>query len=416
MEKKTKHIATVSLGVMAAGFAASFALPAGTAWGLLLQNGFEAGLVGGLADWFAVTALFRHPLGIPIPHTALLPRNRERVTNALVSAIETDLLSKASIAERLGRVRLTAAALDSLERGVPREQLAAWGAAALEQVVRHVPLDLLAPFAAEQAKEALRELSVAPLLRRLGEQALARGLDEPALDGLLDKAEAWLAKPETRDMLGGMAMGAFAKLEVGGFMQFAVNAFLGYLNEDKLGGIIQSFALGYVGELRMPGHPRRSEALGFVRRQIDELSRSERLAAQLEEWKAQQLDALDLSAPIARLLEGLQAKLLRTLAEPAFAEQTLQPLLERLLGALRADAELQQRLDAWLREQLIRLVEANHAKIGQLVRDNISKLDDAQLIEMLEDKVGKDLQWIRVNGAVCGFLIGVVLGLVKLLA
>jgi uncharacterized membrane-anchored protein YjiN (DUF445 family) len=213
-----------------------------------------------------------------------------------------------------------------------------------------------------------------------------------------------------------MAMGAFAKLEVGGFMQFAVNAFLGYMSEDKLGGIIQNFALGYAAELRIPGHPRRSEALGFVRRQIDELSRSEKLAAQLEEWKAQQLDELDLSAPISRLLEGLQQRLLKTLAEPAFAQTTLQPLLERLLGALRADEELQQRLDNWLREQLIRLVEANHAKIGQLVRDNISKLDDAQLIEMLEDKVGKDLQWIRVNGAVCGFLIGVALGLVKLLA
>jgi uncharacterized membrane-anchored protein YjiN (DUF445 family) len=415
VEKKTKHIASVSLGVMAAGFAGSFALPAGAAWGELLQSGFEAGLVGGLADWFAVTALFRHPLGIPIPHTALLPRNRERVANALVNAIENELLSKESITAKLGSVRLAAALLDTLERSAPQGQLAAWSAAALEQVVRHAPLDLLVPFAAEQAKEALRALDAAPLLRRLGELALARRLDELALDALLEKAEQWLAKPETRDSLGQMAMGAFSRLEVGGFMQFAVNAFLGYLSEDKLGGIIQNFALGYIYDLRLAGHPRREEALGFVRRQIEELSRSEQLIARLEEWKAEQLDSLELNEPVARLLNGLRERLAAALAEPGMAERTLQPMLDRLLAGLRANEELQHKADAWMREQLVRLVEANHSKIGQLVRDNIRKLDDAQLIEMLEEKVGKDLQWIRVNGAVCGFLIGVLLGVVKLL-
>ncbi|KIL39995.1 hypothetical protein SD70_16590 [Gordoniibacillus kamchatkensis] len=416
MEKRTKHIASVSLGVMAAGFAGSFALPAGAAWGAVLQSGFEAGLVGGLADWFAVTALFRHPLGIPIPHTALLPRNRERVTNALVNAVENELLSKQSIADKLGGVRLTAALLDTLERSVPQGQLAAWCAAGLQQAVRHAPLDLLVPFAAEQAKEALRELDIAPLLQKLGEQVLARRLDEQALDALLEKAEEWLAKQETRDSLGRIAMGAVAQLELGGFMQFAVNAFIGYLSEDKLGSMIQNFGLGYIYDLRFPGHPRRDEALAFVRRQIAELSRSQRLIAQLEEWKAEQLDSLDLTAPLGKLLSRLQERLLAALADSGFAERTLQPMLERLLAGLRSNEELQHKADGWMREQLVRLVEANHGKIGQLVRDNIRKLDDAQLIEMLEDKVGKDLQWIRVNGAVCGFLIGIVLGLVKLLA
>ena len=70
-------------------------------WIDLLHGGFEAGLVGGLADWFAVTALFRHPLGLPIPHTALLPNNRKRMTNALVSILRNDWLSKESIQEKV---------------------------------------------------------------------------------------------------------------------------------------------------------------------------------------------------------------------------------------------------------------------------------------------------------------------------
>lgn len=416
MEKKSKHIASVSLGVMAAGFAASFALPGGAAWGQLLQSGFEAGLVGGLADWFAVTALFRHPLGIPIPHTALLPRNREKVTNALVSAIENELLSKASITAKLGSVRLTGTLLTLLAREDAREKLAAGAAAALQGLVRHVPHELLVPFAAEQAKAALRGAAVAPLLRRLGELIAERGLDERAFDALLEKAELWIERPETRDTLGRMALGAFEKLEVGGFMGFAVNAFMGYLNEEKLGGIIQNFGRSYLLELRLPHHPRREEALAFFRRQLLELSRSERLAELLEQWKAEQLDALDLSEPIGRMLATMQERLAAAIGEPGFAERTLQPLLDRALDGVGANEELQGRIDAWLREQLVRLVEANHAKIGQLVRDNVNKLDNEKLIAMMEDKIGKDLQWIRVNGAVCGFLIGIVLGAVKILA
>src|SRR5690242_532014 len=104
MKKEVKYIATVSLGVMGAGFLAT--LPASsTLWGGLLQGGFEAGVVGGLADWFAVSALFRHPLGMPIPHTALLPNNREKMTKALVSMVENELLSKETIRARLRQIR-----------------------------------------------------------------------------------------------------------------------------------------------------------------------------------------------------------------------------------------------------------------------------------------------------------------------
>ncbi|UUZ90531.1 DUF445 family protein [Paenibacillus sp. P25] len=119
MSGNTKFTAAVSLGVMAAGFAATIPW-SGQPWVKFLQNGFEAGLVGGLADWFAVTALFRHPLGIPIPHTALLPKNRERVTNALISSVEQDLLSKQSLKNKLADTRIAPLVLDARSASWPR--------------------------------------------------------------------------------------------------------------------------------------------------------------------------------------------------------------------------------------------------------------------------------------------------------
>ena len=103
---KTRYIAGLSLAVMGAGFITTkYALP-DSGWVHLLESGFEAGLVGGIADWFAVTALFRHPMGIPIPHTALLLKNRNKIINSLISAMENELLKKESITQKLSDMKL----------------------------------------------------------------------------------------------------------------------------------------------------------------------------------------------------------------------------------------------------------------------------------------------------------------------
>ncbi len=83
------------------------------------------------------------------------------------------------------------------------------------------------------------------------------------------------------------------------------------------------------------------------------------------------------------------------------------------LNKIKEDAEVVQKMENWLQKQIVKLVENNHSKIGQLVQENLDKLDDQTLITMIEKNVGKDLQWIRVNGAVCGFVIGLVIEGVK---
>src|SRR3954471_11649444 len=105
-KKKTQHLATIFLAVMGIGFLATIPIQ-DSIWGGILQGGFEAGLVGGLADWFAVTALFRHPLGIPIPHTALLPKNRNRIIAGIISMLENDWLTKKSIRNKIDTINFS---------------------------------------------------------------------------------------------------------------------------------------------------------------------------------------------------------------------------------------------------------------------------------------------------------------------
>ncbi|WP_139194449.1 DUF445 family protein, partial [Bacillus sp. MUM 13] len=115
MSLQSKYLAGISLAVMGAGFIAT--IPAeGSLIGRIAQSGFEAGLVGGLADWFAVTALFRRPFGLPIPHTALLPKNRKTIISKLISLIENDWLTKESIINKLSGISLTVKAIGLTEK------------------------------------------------------------------------------------------------------------------------------------------------------------------------------------------------------------------------------------------------------------------------------------------------------------
>src|SRR5881394_2422369 len=124
--KNSNYLATISLAIMAVGFVGTMPIQH-SLWGVILQGGFEAGLVGGLADWFAVVALFRHPLGVPIPHTAIIPSNKDRIGENLATFICANFLSTAQV-------------LDKLRRFDTASRVAAWLADAqrAEQVAGHV--------------------------------------------------------------------------------------------------------------------------------------------------------------------------------------------------------------------------------------------------------------------------------------
>ncbi|UUZ90529.1 DUF445 domain-containing protein [Paenibacillus sp. P25] len=210
-------------------------------------------------------------------------------------------------------------------------------------------------------------------------------------------------------------MRSLAELETSGFMQFALNAFIGFMNEDKMGTMIQRFILTSLDSLRMPLDPNRLALLGEVRRQLEGLPDRPELAEQAAGWLQSMGERYDVGGMALKFLENLRDKPLETVREENFAERTAIPFILELLQKARSEEAFMDRTEAFIQSQLAELIEAHHHKIGHLIRENVNKFDNETLIALLEDKIGKDLQWIRVNGAVCGFLIGIVLAGVKLL-
>jgi len=411
LKKNAKHTATLSLAAMGAGFVAAFPV-AHTPYGAVLQSGFEAGLVGGLADWFAVTALFRHPLGIPIPHTALLPRNRGKVTNALVHAIQTNLLHKESIIGKMKNARIAERLAERANRELEREDAGERIARLLSEAFRAIPKEAAAEALAAAARDAIRAVDARALLGRVGRAAAERGYEGPMLDYALSLGERFAASDEMRRRMGAMALRSLEGMQLGGFMGFAVNAFAGFMNEDKLGGMLQEFLIGFLFDLRKPGNAYRDAALEAMRGAMRDLGENERAIEEIERLQASLArGGGEGDDPIRELAASALEALERKLANADYCREAVVPLLRGALARASERPGALESVDEWIRHQAATFVENNHGVIGQLVKENADKLDDETLIAMMEEHVGKDLQWIRVNGALCGFAIGIGFGL-----
>lgn len=408
----TRRLATVSLIFMAVGFVVSLPFKE-NAWVFWLQSGFEAGLVGGIADWFAITALFRHPLGLKIPHTNLLPKNRERVIESIVHMLETDLLNKESIVAKLQHMTLADRVIKILRSILVLPAFRATVTELLIGLIRKLPKEAILEFANTRVTETIKAYPSKRLAVRAMELNEERRLDEWLMDQLLDYGQRLLEDPVIRDQIGRLAYTAMIDQEKNTFLRVTARTIQKVYSEEKLSLVIQGVLLTVIQDMRHVHHPNRLAILDHLRRNLAQLSIDEERLAKIDAWKASEVDRFDFVPVIERAYDAGLIELERYLTSDAFWTERAMPMLSRALDDWEQHPTFKDSSDQWMKEQLVRFVEQNHQKIGGLVRENLNRFDTETLIHMIEDKVGSDLQWIRVNGALCGFIIGLILGAIK---
>ncbi|WP_290776311.1 MULTISPECIES: DUF445 domain-containing protein [unclassified Exiguobacterium] len=408
----TRRLATVSLIFMAVGFVVSLPFKE-NAWVFWLQSGFEAGLVGGIADWFAITALFRHPLGLKIPHTNLLPKNRERVIESIVHMLETDLLNKESIVAKLQHMTLADRVIKILRSILVLPAFRATVTELLMGLIRKLPKEAILEFANTRVTETIKAYPSKRLAVRAMELNEERRLDEWLMDQLLDYGQRLLEDPIIRDQIGRLAYTAMIDQEKNTFLRVTARTVQKVYSEEKLSLVIQGVLLTVIQDMRHVHHPNRLAILDHLRRNLAQLSIDEERLAKIDAWKASEVDRFDFVPVIERAYDAGLIELERYLTSDAFWTERAMPMLSRALDDWEQHPTFKDSSDQWMKEQLVRFVEQNHKKIGGLVRENLNRFDTETLIHMIEDKVGSDLQWIRVNGALCGFIIGLILGAIK---
>jgi uncharacterized membrane-anchored protein YjiN (DUF445 family) len=366
------------------------------AWGYVLAFS-EAAMVGGLADWFAVTALFRRPLGLPIPHTAIVPENKDRIADTMGNFLRSNFLTPAVVARRMQGMNVALAAGNFLaDPSAGSETRIRAGAAELfADALESLDPERLGGQVKAGLKNQLDRLEISPLLGRMLEAAIADKRHLPLLDSMLRWAGLTLEANEdlVREVIHQRAN---ALLRLTGLDERLANSVL-----DGLYKLIAECIVD-------PDHPLRQKVEEGLAQLARDLGHDPETRAKVERIKRELLDNPALGNWWEGVWERIRHTLIETARDPdaALAGQ-LGSAISELGNALRQDERLQLQVNRFARRTAVGVASRYGGQIVQLVSETVRRWDARTVTDRIENAVGRDLQFIRVNGTLVGGLVGV---------
>ncbi len=389
---RQKMFATLLLLVMACVLGASFLMPVPWFWTGLVRAAAEAGLVGGLADWFAVTALFRHPLGLPIPHTAIIPRQKDRIGAALGRFVAGHFFTAEALTPGLRRFDPARRAAEWLARPEAAAMLAGRAGEMLPFLVDRMQDEDLRGFLRDALYRELATVDAAPFLGRALAAAAQGGHHHALYDQVLDQVDRLL--DSQRDLVLGEV-----EQRTAWWVPKAVDR-----------RIAQSVLSGIEDLLERCRQPD-----GEPRRRFDRAVRDLALRMQDDPVWQQRLDGLraglladpGVRAGFEALWDDIRVRLLADLDSPdSRLRGGLARGLESLGRALVADEALRERINRRLELVLRRFLLPERDRIARFIEGTVARWNADEITGRLELAVGRDLQFIRINGTLIGALAG----------
>ncbi|UXH79816.1 DUF445 domain-containing protein [Roseateles amylovorans] len=407
--QRMKRIALGCLVLALIGLAVSIAMGGRGGWGWF-KAFCEAAAVGGLADWFAVVALFRHPLGLPIPHTALIPQGKHRIADSLAGFVRDNFLHPDALMKKLALFN-------------PAERLGQW-LRAPENLVK------VSGSARAIALEAMSFLNEQAVRRGIGEFLAGRALawnatataasvldvltqggrHQAVLDGALEKLRDYLATPEVRTLVAARLV-KFSRQQ----WPKVTSVVDAISNVDKMADSLSDrLALQLVDEVKdalaQPDHSVRRQFDEWVREFIDRLRHDEAFARDVNLIK----DRVVQSDDVRHYLDSVWTEVRCSIeADIARDDSALLRHLTRSLSALADRLGRDESLVAAINEHVMStassLVQRMRSGITDHIAATVKSWDDRSLVRQIELSVGRDLQFIRLNGTLVGGLIGLLL-------
>ena len=393
-----KIAATGLLVVMAAIFVAARAYE--HAWpGLAYVKSFaEAAMVGGLADWFAVTALFRHPLGLPIPHTAIIPRNKDRIGEALANFLKENFLIPPVVARRMRNIDVAGAVGRFLQAPEGPETRIRQGASRLmADLFESLDDERLGGLVKSAVSSRLKKMEVSPFLGH----ALASAINEDRHVPMLEAAIRWMARALDanegliRDMVHKRASWV---LKIAG------------LDVKLADSIVEGLRKLTVEMSTDPTHPVRLKVEQALADLANDLQTNAETRARVEAMKDQLLANRSVGLWLDTLWQKGRAAMIKAARNPdAALAGKLGEVLRSMGESLEKDARLHNAINQFARRAASGMAASYGSQIVKLVSETVRGWDARTVTERLESAVGRDLQYIRINGSLVGGLVGLIL-------
>ena len=399
--------ATALLGVFAAIFVVTAVFAHGNPsvapfWIGLIRATAEAAMVGGIADWFAVTALFRHPMGIPIPHTAIVATRKDRIGRSLGNFVGNNFLSKDVIARQLTGMSLGERAARWLSEPEHQARVARAIASGVARAAESVPSEELRATVHSTLVAQLRKAHVAPMLADMLALATTDDRHQEMLDRLVTLVSRIVQdnKELIRERIS---------RESPWWVPGAVDD---KLYQKIVAGIERTLAEVSTDEQ----HPLREQFDHALRGFVEKLHSSPETIARAEEMKEKLLGHPAVAELSGALLGAAQTSLARYAGPDAPSPEPL----ERAIGAIAeralANEELLRDIDASVERIVLGVVEQYRPEVAELIARTVEGWDATDASRKIEVQIGRDLQFIRINGTLVGGLVGLLLYLISVVA
>jgi len=400
-----KRVATLMLVGVALLFVVTRWLESSYPWLGFVRAFAEAAMVGGIADWFAVTALFRHPLGIPIPHTAIVASRKDRIGTALGNFVQRNFLTRDVVAGKIAAMQLGDRAAQWLARPENSRRLARHAAHGLSGAVGVMRDEDVQEMVDRGIVSRLRRMQAAPLMARLFELMTTGGRHQALLDDALRLAAKFLYENEAM-------IREKVKAESPWWVPGAVDSRVG----DKIVSGVEKTLVAVAAD---PDHPLRQRYDEAVDRFILSLRENPETIARFEQIK---LDVLahpgvaDFSREVWGDVKEKIANYAERLADDAEQEpDQLEQWLAGLGQKVLADPVLSAKVNGWIVEIVSYSVEQAREEVAKLISATVAAWDADATSRKIELQIGRDLQFIRINGTIVGGLVGLLLYSVGLL-
>ena len=401
---RMKLVATGLLVLMAAVFLTARAFQPGPAWLGFVRAFAEAAMVGGLADWFAVTALFRHPLHLPIPHTAIIPRNKDRIGDQLAAFLRSNFLIPHVVARRMQRIDVAGVAGRWLTQPTGASRRVTRGLSRMAtEVLQALDQERLGGMVRAAMVARVRQIELSPLLGRALAAAIAEDRHLPVLDAVVRWAGKVLSANEhlIRQMIHERA---------GSILRWTG------LDETLANKIIDGLDTMLVEMAENREHPVRARAEDALAKLAVDLENSSEMRARVEALKIALLENPAMQDWINGLWEQARGAMLRAARDPEkLLAGPVGDALRQLGETLQRDPRLGRLINRFARRAAVGAAADYGDTIVRLVSETIRGWDAETVTTRLEHAVGKDLQYIRINGTLVGGLVGLAIHTVDVL-
>jgi len=385
-----RKAATGTLLVLVAVYLLTFLIAEPGGGVRLLRAAAGAGIVGALADWFAVVALFRHPLGLPIPHTALLPRNQERVATNVGRFIEEHFLQPDLIVTKLRQSGLAARVSQWLLTGQHAEHVIRPILGSVSKLLRADMPPQLAQTLTRILRKVSRESSNSSRTAQEVSELLKQGFRGEALTEIIGFLHETVEQNRST---------------VRGLVADNSRWWIASRIDKNAAEMIVNGLLSVLMEMSKPESELRRDFENAAQSALDNLATRQRLKQVIATTVDAYLSSNRFDASAGDLITTLKERLADYLEDEAVVQSILTSLHE---AATRVsdDKALQDRIDAGIADVVARLVPELRPYVGEFIAQTIRDWDPDMLVERFETEAGRDLQFIRINGAILGFVIG----------